>query len=224
MRFESCVVRAVLTICYLICISGLAGCTLRVDTFSSFFHHQRSGFGAFGQQQQQQPAANPMFGGASTPSTGATFGTSINPQMSRTGHSGTMQTGGFGGGGTSAFGAPKPAFGGFGTSTGTTNAFGGGTTSAFGQPAGGSTSAFGQPSGTNAFGGTSGTGLFGQKPAAPTVFGAPSQQGKLSRITDDRVILSWLRCRRYKCICPTCYYRFSQSTFSGYPGEGNSGE
>lgn len=106
-----------------------------------------------------------MFGGPSTSTAGTTgFGTTINPQLLKPGNSNTMLPGAFGGGGggTTAFGAQKPAFGAFGGS------------STFGQPAGGAPSAFGQPSGPTAFGSSTGTGLFG-KPAAPTTFGAPSQ-------------------------------------------------
>ncbi|KAI5120247.1 hypothetical protein M0805_007551 [Coniferiporia weirii] len=119
-------------------------------------------FGAFGQNNQQQPPVNPMFGAPAN--TANTSGTS-----------------GFGtfGGGTSAFGAPKPSgFGAFGGGTGT-SAFGAGNTGAFGQTNAGATgtTTFGQPSGTtNAFGGGGGGGgLFGQKPAAPTgAFGSTS--------------------------------------------------
>ena len=98
----------------------------------------------------------------------------------------TVASGGFGGGGTSAFGA-KPAFGAFGGG-GNTSTFGSGGTGAFGQTnaAQPSTNAFGQPSNTGA---TFGGGLFGgQKPAtAPTVFGGAPSTGGAAGATDGVV-------------------------------------
>ncbi|KAJ6561461.1 nucleoporin autopeptidase-domain-containing protein [Mycena vulgaris] len=124
------------------------------------------GTGAFGQpqQQQQQPAANPMFGNlnaGTSNNTGGGFGAFGGTNTAQTSNVNPM------------FGAPKPAAG-FGAFGGGNNAFGGGgafgqnnnaaapaTNSAFGQPANAATSAFGQ---TNA--------MFG-KPAT-TAFGAPA--------------------------------------------------
>lgn len=86
-----------------------------------------------------------------------------------------MATGGFGGGGTSAFGA-KPAFGAFGGAG--TSTFGSAGTGAFGQNNTNNTGtgAFGQPANTGStFGGG---GLFGAKPAtAPGVFGGATSTG-----------------------------------------------
>lgn len=83
-----------------------------------------------------------------------------------------MFAGGFGGGGTSAFGA-KPAFGAFG-GTGTST-FGSGGTGAFGQTNTTGTNAFGQP--TNTGGAFGGGGLFGAKPATTGVFGSTPSTG-----------------------------------------------
>jgi nuclear pore complex protein Nup98-Nup96 len=126
--------------------------------------------GAFGQnQQQQQPAANPMFGNLGTPST--TAGTS----------------GGFG-----AFGntnnnnnATNPLFGGAKPATGFGAFGGGGNTSTFGSggatfgsttnnataPATSGTGLFGQPTNNASTGSAFGGGLFGNKPAT-TAFGS----------------------------------------------------
>ena len=100
------------------------------------------------------------------------------------------------GGGTSAFGAPKPSgFGAFGSGAGGTSAFGGGSGGgAFGQNTG-SASAFGQPSGgTSAFG-SGGTGLFGQKPAAPTAtFGSTSTGTFIHQIVSIAPLADAMRC------------------------------
>lgn len=137
---------------------------------------------AFG-QPQQQPAANPMFGGfgtanntANTATTSA-FGTtstfSVADQMLMI--LGTNNAFGAGTSGTSAFGQPKTTFGGGGGAFGS-----GGTTGAFG---GGS--AFGATNNTAAapttFGSTStGTGAFGTNNAfgktATNAFGATSSE------------------------------------------------
>ncbi|KAF7981731.1 hypothetical protein HWV62_32335 [Athelia sp. TMB] len=114
--------------------------------------------GAFGQTQQQQPQANPMFGNVNpTPSTSGTtggFGAFANNNANQGATSGGL------------FGAPKPATG-FG-------AFGGGTTSTFGNAGGGS--AFGSTA--NAGNNTTGGGLFGQ-PAATNTTGAFGSGGGL---------------------------------------------
>ncbi|KAH8092457.1 hypothetical protein BXZ70DRAFT_993337 [Cristinia sonorae] len=116
-----------------------------------------TGFGAFGQAANPtQPAGGGLFGGTAfgqpqqqtqQPATTGAFGAFGQPQQPQQNAGGGL----FGGG--TAFGAtqnqPKPAFGGFGTNTGTTNAFGTSTTSAFGQPQ--------QPQQTNT------GGLFGQQ-------------------------------------------------------------
>ncbi|KAF8646388.1 hypothetical protein AX16_007254 [Volvariella volvacea WC 439] len=122
-----------------------------------------SGFGstgAFGQpQQQQQPAANPMFGNLGTTST-----TPASTGFGAFGGTGTTQNT------TNTMFGSKPAtgfgaFGGGGGGGGTTPAFGSTTsgTNPFGQTPSGTT-AFGQPStsATNAFGGGS---IFNTKPA-----------------------------------------------------------
>ena len=138
--------------------------------------------GAFGQQQPQQPQANPMFGGLGGTSTAGAaptsgFGMWTFELTQSASNSYSQGSGAFGSTntantGTGLFGAPKPAttgfgaFGGGGTSTG---AFGGG--GAFGTNPGAST-------GTGMFGGAQNTGttsafgggsIFGNKPA--TAFG-----------------------------------------------------
>ncbi|KAJ4479117.1 nucleoporin autopeptidase-domain-containing protein [Lentinula aciculospora] len=108
-----------------------------------------SSTGAFG-QPQQQPPANPMFGGlggTSNTGTGA-FGTRANNQAS-------TNTG-------SVFGATKPAAGFSAFGGGGTGAFGGGGTSAFGNTGQTTTNAFGTPANTGAFGGGTGSSIFGQ--------------------------------------------------------------
>ncbi|GLB34108.1 putative nucleoporin autopeptidase [Lyophyllum shimeji] len=129
-----------------------------------------TGTGAFGQPQQQQPQANPMFGNlggtttnAGTPGFGAFGGTNT----SQTGTTNPMFGAAKPSTGFGAFGAGGGTFGGgggaFGQSTNT--ASGSGTTGLFGQPATTTTSAFG-----------GGTGLFGaNKPA--TGFGATTTTG-----------------------------------------------
>ncbi|KAJ3928055.1 MAG: nucleoporin autopeptidase-domain-containing protein [Lentinula lateritia] len=118
-----------------------------------------SSTGTFG-QPQQQPQANPMFGGlggTSNTGTGAfgAFGGATNQASTNSG---------------SVFGAPKPAtgFGAFGG--GGTSSFGGGGTSAFGNTGQNTTSAFGQPANTGAFGGGTGGSIFGQ-PKTTSAFG-----------------------------------------------------
>lgn len=143
-----------------------------------------SGTNAFGQNAQQQPAANPMFGNlpGGTPSGpgNTAFGTRLasrnpNPTDSTTrpgafGSSTTTQnTPAFG-----AFGAAKPATG-FGAFGGGGSTFGAGT---FGQPStsqtgAASTNMFGQPSSNpSAFG--SGGGIFGAKPTS--TFGSTARK------------------------------------------------
>ncbi|KAF8559141.1 hypothetical protein OG21DRAFT_1503602 [Imleria badia] len=131
---------------------------------SAFGQPGAFGSGAFGSTnpfgQQQQPAANPMFGNAGTTNTGTSgFGAFGQNTAASTG--------------TSAFGAPKPAtgFGAFGG--GGTSAFGGGGNAFGGTPTAGTsgTNVFGPtaPSTGSAFGG--GGSIFGQ-PKPATTFGA----------------------------------------------------
>ncbi|KAF9031831.1 hypothetical protein BDZ89DRAFT_1131665 [Hymenopellis radicata] len=127
---------------------------------SAFGQSAFSGGGAFGQntQQQQQPAVNPMFGGATTGGTSG-FGAFSTPNNNAS---------------TSAFGsAVKPATG-FGAFSGGNSAFGGGG-GAFGQTNNNPTSAFGNTNtGTSAFGSSTNTGVFGQPKPATSAFGAPT--------------------------------------------------
>ncbi|KAG9317321.1 nucleoporin autopeptidase-domain-containing protein [Chiua virens] len=135
---------------------------------SAFGQPGAFGSGAFGSTnafgQQQQPAANPMFGNLGTSNTGtSTFGAfGQNTATSA---------------GTSAFGAPKPTTG-FGAFSGGTSAFTGGGSAFGGTPAAGAsgTNAFGSttPSTGNAFG--PGSSLFGQ-PKSATTFGATPAAG-----------------------------------------------
>ncbi|KAJ3775689.1 nucleoporin autopeptidase-domain-containing protein [Lentinula raphanica] len=119
-----------------------------------------SSTGAFG-QPQQQPQANPMFGGlGGSNNTGGSgfgaFGGATNQASTNTG---------------SAFGSTKPAtgFGAFGGGGGT-GAFGTGT-STFGNAGQTTTNAFSQPAGTSAFGGGTGGSIFGQPKATTSAFG-----------------------------------------------------
>ncbi|KAH7926776.1 hypothetical protein BV22DRAFT_1111472 [Leucogyrophana mollusca] len=119
--------------------------------------------GAFGQPQQQQPQANPMFGGLGT------AGNSGNSAFGAFGQNTAQQPAA----NNSVFGAPKPAtgFGAFGggTSTfGTGGAFGATNNNAGTSATGGGL--FGTSSTNTNTGGAFGTGLFGQNKAA-TGFG-----------------------------------------------------
>ncbi|KAH7887490.1 hypothetical protein F5I97DRAFT_837804 [Phlebopus sp. FC_14] len=175
--------------------TGLFGTTTQQPTTSSLFgggttgafgsattnQPGTSGFGGFGQSQQNQPAGGTgtgIFGGSAF---GQQQQQQQQQQQSQLGAFGQAQqqpasttgTGIFGSG--SAFAQPKPATG-FGNAFGATagSAFGAhSNTGAFGQPAGqttGTTSIFGQPQqqqpnqGTSAF-----------ATAKPSIFGQPSQ-------------------------------------------------
>ncbi|KAJ3985756.1 nucleoporin autopeptidase-domain-containing protein [Lentinula detonsa] len=127
--------------------------------------------GAFG-QPQQQPQANPMFGGlggTSNTGTGAfgAFGGANNQASSNT---------------SSVFGTAKPAtgFGAFGG--GGTSAFGGGGTSAFGNTGQTTTNTFGQPATTSAFGGGTGGSIFGQ-PKTNSAFGTTTTTNATAPVT-----------------------------------------
>ncbi|KIM75006.1 hypothetical protein PILCRDRAFT_689754 [Piloderma croceum F 1598] len=121
--------------------------------------------GAFGQNQQQQPAANPMFGNLGTPSTTAGTSGGFGAFANTNNPSNTSST---------LFGGSKPStgFGAFGGGGSNTATFGSG--GAFGSTANNATP--GPSSGTGLFGNTnqtnstfgSGSGLFGSKPATTT--------------------------------------------------------